>query len=42
MCNCNNFGSNGKPMLYLSVVIHYQVLLCLDTYDGRYGNKQAM
>ena len=25
-----NFGSEGKPMLYLSVV-HYQVLLCLDT-----------
>ena len=28
----NNFGSNGKPMLLLSVV-HYQVLRCLDMYD---------
>ena len=27
-----NFCSEGKVMLLLSVV-HYQVLLCLDTYD---------
>ena len=28
-----NFGSDGKPMLSLSVVVHYQVLLGLDTYN---------
>ena len=27
-----NFCGEGKVMLYLSMV-HYQVLLCLDTYD---------
>ena len=27
-----NFCSEGKVMLLLSMV-HYQVLLCLDTYD---------
>ena len=29
---CSYFGSEGKPMLQLSVV-HYLVLLCLDTHD---------
>ena len=32
--NCNkHFGSEGRSMLLLSVVVHYQVLLCLDPYD---------
>ena len=36
-----NFCSEGKDMLQLSVV-HYQVLLCLDTYitDAIATNKQ--
>ena len=34
MYSGNKLGSEGKPMLPLSaVVVHYQVLLCSDSYD---------
>ena len=43
MYSGNKLGSEGKPMLPLSaVVVHYQVLLCSDSYDTMLLHKQAM